>query len=74
MKLLLLASLSLFAYLGAGLPAPASSALQLPKELRGVDPSALAGCGGGTGFCSRGRCLCSGICEGICDWYECGGC
>ena len=74
MKLLLLASLSLLASLGAGLPAPTRSALQLPKELRGVDPNALASCGGGTGFCSRGRCLCSGICEGICDWYECGGC
>ena len=74
MKVLYLASLSLLASLGAGLPAPITSTLKFPKDLRGVDSNALASCGGGTGFCSRGRCLCSSICEGVCNWYECGGC
>ena len=62
--------------LGAAIPvASPSPALRLPTELQGVDPAALATCGGGTGFCSsRGRCLCSGLCEGICDWYDCGAC
>jgi hypothetical protein len=35
---------------------------------------ALATCSGGTGFCSSGRCLCSGFCEGTCQWYDCGPC
>ncbi|KAK4200942.1 hypothetical protein QBC40DRAFT_279147 [Triangularia verruculosa] len=37
-------------------------------------PAARGSCGGGTGFCTNGRCLCSSICEGICQWYECGKC
>lgn len=69
MNLLFIASLFLLA---AALPTPGT--LQLPKELQGIDRSALASCGGGTGFCDGGRCLCSGFCEGICDWYECGRC
>lgn len=74
MKFLLL--LATFVVMGSAAPAPAPGAnlLNLPKELQGVDLAMLATCGGGTGFCSGGRCICSGFCEGICEWYECGGC
>jgi hypothetical protein len=75
MKFLSLLLLLLGSSPGTALPSSAAArALRLPKELQGVDPAALATCGGGTGFCSAGHCLCSGICEGVCEWYECGAC
>jgi len=85
MNLLLLLASGGLSLLASALPTPGTinttghgsstgTTLNLPKELRGIEPSALASCGGGTGFCDSGRCLCSGFCEGICDWYECGSC
>ncbi|KAK3307847.1 uncharacterized protein B0T15DRAFT_508375 [Chaetomium strumarium] len=52
-------------------PTPASSYNNnnnnnnMPEELQGKLDT-LATCGGVTGFCSSGRCLCSGFCEGVC--------
>ncbi|KAK3388297.1 hypothetical protein B0T20DRAFT_103586 [Sordaria brevicollis] len=43
-----------------------------------MDPKALAAlktCGGGTGYCSDGKCWCSNYCEvGFCPWSPCGKC
>ncbi|KAK4458669.1 hypothetical protein QBC42DRAFT_300114 [Cladorrhinum samala] len=52
------------------IPTPGS----LPQDIDSFPMSGRGACGGGTGYCTRGRCLCSDICEGMCQWYECGKC